>query len=310
MASCTASITACKATSDTVRSEHATLVVPIETGRFAAARRGRGRGARCDRPAQVIAVQLQLRKSCSSFLSAICVSIRQPMKMQLARSLLLFGLIIAGCGPSHKGVPVDGLPAGDARAQPSDGQIFEDAPQQAQCGLASCMSQNATCGPIGDGCGARSIVELHLAGDLRRRRHVVHVRRRWRWSVYAAHVRGSGRECGVSDGCGDLTASCGTCPTGETCGARRREHVRDDPRAPDCAATERVHDAEDVDQRHDHGARSRRHRDVGPARSDLRRARLRAERRAVRRATACPVRGRRVVRLVQLARHRGHRSSA
>ena len=85
---------------------------------------------------------------------------------------------------------------------------------------------------------------------------------------------------------------------------RRRERVRRRGVHRVVRATERVHEpAAHDDHRHGHDAGSRRHRDVGHARSDLRRARLRAERQ--RRSAALRrhrVRAGRRVRFVRVAR--------
>ncbi|MEO6774834.1 MAG: hypothetical protein ABI467_17800 [Kofleriaceae bacterium] len=144
------------------------------------------------------------------------------MTTKLARSLLVVGLMIAGCGPTHKAAPADGLAAADAFVPPSDGTVFEDAAGSAVCGLTSCAAQNAGCGPIGDGCGGQldcgSCTTPETCGG--------------GGTLFTCGGTGSGGACTprtcaqagatcgqVSDGCGGLTASCGTCGSGETCGA-------------------------------------------------------------------------------------------
>lgn len=86
------------------------------------------------------------------------------------------------------------------------------------CGLVTCASAGATCGPIGDGCGdaidcGTCLNEQICGGD----------GTRFTCGTGSACVRRTcaeaGATCGrVSDGCGSLTASCGTCPSGEECG--------------------------------------------------------------------------------------------
>ncbi|CAN5216527.1 hypothetical protein BH11MYX1_BH11MYX1_28510 [soil metagenome] len=137
--------------------------------------------------------------------------------MTTARSLVLFLIVSAGCGPTHNGAPSDGLVATDTHA-PSDVNGGS-----AVCGLTSCTSESAMCGPIGDGCGGSldcgSCTTPETCGG-----GGVH---------FACGGTGSGSTsctprtcaqagavCGqVADGCGGLTASCGTCASGEICGA-------------------------------------------------------------------------------------------
>lgn len=120
-------------------------------------------------------------------------------------------LATVGCG-SNKGTPTDGqvvdTPAPDVDASPG-------------CGLVTCASQNATCGPIGDGCGGvidcGSCTAPETCGG--------------GGTLFTCGGSGgggtctprtcaqAGASCGVvSDGCGGLTANCGSCPTGQTCG--------------------------------------------------------------------------------------------
>lgn len=92
----------------------------------------------------------------------------------------------------------------------------------APCGLVTCESEHATCGPVGDGCGL--VVQCgactapdFCGGD---------------GSAFGCGGgSGSGAcvprtcaaasaTCGtVADGCGGVTASCGACGSGEVCGA-------------------------------------------------------------------------------------------
>ena len=212
------------ATSRPARSDPNTLHSSCQSKRrqFAALDRDRGRAAQCrshrtgDRDSPLTAQKLS-----ELFFARFCVSIRQPMKMQLARSLLFFGLIIAGCGPSHKGAPVDGLPAGDAQVL-GDGQIFDNAPPAATCGLTSCVARTRRAVRSATAAATRS-----LRSRARRRISAAATAPRSRAAAAPAAARasprtcaGAGADCGkIADGCGGLTASCGTCPTGEVCGA-------------------------------------------------------------------------------------------
>lgn len=88
----------------------------------------------------------------------------------------------------------------------------------------TCASQNATCGPIGDGCGGTIDCGTCNPPDTCGGGGTL-------FTCGSGGGSGSGsctpRTCGqagatcgvVSDGCGSVTASCGTCPTGEICGA-------------------------------------------------------------------------------------------
>lgn len=92
------------------------------------------------------------------------------------------------------------------------------------CGLVTCESANASCGPIGDGCGLT--VQCGDCGD--------------------SEICGGsgtsftcapnpcvprtcadvGANCGrIADGCGGLTANCGTCEDGEACGVGATANV-------------------------------------------------------------------------------------
>ena len=95
----------------------------------------------------------------------------------------------------------------------------------AGCGLVTCASQHATCGPIGDGCGG--VIDCGTCtppdtcgggGTL------------FQCGSGGGSGSGSGTctprtcaqagaQCGVvADGCGGVTADCGTCPSGQICG--------------------------------------------------------------------------------------------
>src|ERR1700690_1079171 len=97
---------------------------------------------------------------------------------------------------------------------PGGGDAGVDA---APCTLVTCASANATCGPVGDGCGnaidcGSCTAPDFCGGD----------------GTYfqcgdttPCVPKGCGTaNCGViADGCGGVTASCGTCPSNELCGA-------------------------------------------------------------------------------------------
>jgi hypothetical protein len=131
--------------------------------------------------------------------------------LQLAGACLIF--VVAACG-DHNGSTVDANGGSDTTSEP-------DAQQG--CGLVTCASAGASCGPVGDGCGG--VIDCGTcnapetcggAGTL----------------FTCGDGGGSGTSCTprsctdaaancgvVADGCGGLTPSCGTCPTGEACGA-------------------------------------------------------------------------------------------
>lgn len=95
------------------------------------------------------------------------------------------------------------------------------APDGGSCVPQTCASQNITCGPAGDGCGnliatCGSCPEGQVCGGS---------------APGQCGIPDGGEECtpetcasqGIScgpagDGCGNLIASCGTCPSGQTCG--------------------------------------------------------------------------------------------
>ena len=89
------------------------------------------------------------------------------------------------------------------------------------CTLLTCASQNATCGPVGDGCvgvidcGACTAPdfcggdgELFTCGG-----------GSGSGACVPTTCAAAGAQCGsIADGCGGITADCGTCPTGQVCG--------------------------------------------------------------------------------------------
>jgi hypothetical protein len=86
------------------------------------------------------------------------------------------------------------------------------------CGLNTCASQGATCGPIGDGCGGMldcggcPMGQSCGAGGVNFQCGAVS-------GCMPRKCADVGAECGpIGDNCGGLIATCGTCPTGSVCG--------------------------------------------------------------------------------------------
>ncbi len=147
------------------------------------------------------------------------------MKNASTRWLLLVVIGFA-CGGHNNGNGTDG--GGDDVDAPSG---TGDAPTDANgCGLTTCASQNATCGPIGDGCGGILQCGSCPTGETCGGGGV-------NFQCGGSGGSGSGvcspqdcadvgANCGiVSDGCGGVTASCGTCPSGQTCGGGSAANV-------------------------------------------------------------------------------------
>lgn len=124
------------------------------------------------------------------------------------RTCVVLVMVMVACS-SHDNFPIS-TPGGQVDAG-------VDAPP---CNLVTCASANASCGPVGDGCGnsldcGACTAPDFCGGDGTR--------------FECGGGTGSGacvpRACGVAncgviaDGCGELTASCGTCSSGELCGA-------------------------------------------------------------------------------------------
>jgi hypothetical protein len=128
------------------------------------------------------------------------------------RVCIVVGVVLAACG-GHNNNP--GTPP------PSDGGGGADTPDANQgCGLVTCATAGAMCGPIGDGCGG--VIDcgtctppetcggggqLFTCGG------------GGPGSCTPRTCADAGAECGVvADGCGGVTTDCGNCPSGETCG--------------------------------------------------------------------------------------------
>jgi hypothetical protein len=116
-------------------------------------------------------------------------------------------VLVAACG-GHNDFPV---------ATPADASV--DA---GLCTLTTCATYNASCGPIGDGCGNEldcggctapdfcggDGIQFQCGGGT------------GSGACVAKTCGDAGANCGViADGCGSLSASCGTCASGQLCGA-------------------------------------------------------------------------------------------
>jgi len=136
------------------------------------------------------------------------------MTVPAARSFFLLASVLAlsACGSKSGNKP-------DAQASGGD----DSAVSTPGCGLVTCASQGATCGPVGDGCGG--VIDcgtctapetcggagtLFTCGD----------GGGGGGSCTPRSCTMAGADCGVvADGCGGLTPSCGSCPMGQACGA-------------------------------------------------------------------------------------------
>ena len=118
---------------------------------------------------------------------------------------------LAACGGHHGNSTSDGsTTSGDGSTDASAG-----------CGLATCASQNATCGLVGDGCGGTLDCGSCTAPDTCGGGGVLFTCGGGSGSAACTPRTCSqtGAQCGVvADGCGGLTADCGTCPSGQVCG--------------------------------------------------------------------------------------------
>jgi len=118
--------------------------------------------------------------------------------------------LLAACG--HK--------TGDAPpmdAPPSQQQPDASTP----CGLVTCASMNATCGPIGDGCGGVIECGQCATPDTCGGGGTLFTCGGGMQTMCTPRTcADAGATCGVvADGCGGVTANCGTCTNGEICGA-------------------------------------------------------------------------------------------
>ena len=128
--------------------------------------------------------------------------------------------VVVGCGGHNNGTGNRDA-GGDANSGFPDASIEHDAGSGSGCGLITCQSAGAQCGPIGDGCGGiiqcgscptgqtcgGSGVEFQCGTE------------EGSGSCTPRTCAEAGADCGiVSDGCGGVTANCGTCGSGTTCG--------------------------------------------------------------------------------------------
>ncbi len=121
-------------------------------------------------------------------------------------------IALAGCGGHH------GNNGGDASGT-TDGSNTGSA----GCGLNTCASQNASCGPIGDGCGGTLDCGSCTAPETCGGGGTLFTCGGGSGGSAACTPRtcaDAGAQCGVvADGCGNVTPDCGTCPQGQVCGA-------------------------------------------------------------------------------------------
>ncbi|MEP6859621.1 MAG: hypothetical protein ABJE66_03320 [Deltaproteobacteria bacterium] len=126
------------------------------------------------------------------------------------RRLCLALIVLVAC-KSHDDFPIS-TPGGAGDAGIDAGP----------CGLVTCASANATCGPVGDGCGNSIDCGACTSPDFCGGDGTPFACGGGTGSgaCIARTCAAAGADCGkIADGCGGLTASCGTCPTGEVCGA-------------------------------------------------------------------------------------------
>lgn len=136
------------------------------------------------------------------------------MRRYGVRYTILLALALAACGHKNGTSGDAGGGGGGDSATDSNG---------AGCGLTTCQSQGATCGPIGDGCGG--VLDCGTCpnpGDTCGGGGQLFTCGNGGGSGSGActpHGCGTAN-CGVvADGCGGVTASCGTCSGGQVCGA-------------------------------------------------------------------------------------------
>jgi len=120
--------------------------------------------------------------------------------------LFIASVVVVGCG-------------GRGGASPPDGDHGPPDGAGSGCGLQTCASQNATCGPIGDGCGGVIDCGTCAAPDTCGGGGTLFSCGNGGPSCTPRTCADAGATCGkVSDGCGGLTADCGDCSMGQTCG--------------------------------------------------------------------------------------------
>jgi hypothetical protein len=151
----------------------------------------------------------------------------QKMINKSPRWVFVVAVVGFGCGGHNNG---NGNADSNTGPQDAPAVTGDAAPDANGCGLVTCASQNAQCGPIGDGCGGTINCGTCPAGETCGGGGVNF--------QCGSGGEGSGSACTlltcadygancgvVSDGCGGVTASCGTCGSGETCGAAGSANV-------------------------------------------------------------------------------------
>ena len=123
----------------------------------------------------------------------------------------VFVVVAAGCG--HKQDQSSGAPSDAATTTDS-------SDPDAGCGLVTCASQHATCGLIGDGCGGTIDCGMCTAPQTCGGGGTLFTCGGDSTTVCTKRTCAqAGANCGVvADGCGGVTASCGTCAGNEICG--------------------------------------------------------------------------------------------
>ncbi|HEY1549357.1 MAG TPA: hypothetical protein VGG28_16135 [Kofleriaceae bacterium] len=142
------------------------------------------------------------------------------MNIKSTRGFLVAAVVAFGCGGHNNG---NGNVDGNGEPQDAPATIGDAAPDANGCGLVTCQSAGAMCGPIGDGCG--NIIQCGSCptgescggGGVNFQCGSGGTGSGSACSLLTCADYGA--DCGiVSDGCGGVTASCGTCPSGQTCG--------------------------------------------------------------------------------------------
>ncbi len=125
-------------------------------------------------------------------------------------NLLLAVFVLAiGCGNSGG----NGVPDAGPRDASTAGDAFLG------CGLVTCESQGATCGPIGDGCGGKLLCGGCTGDDTCGGGGQLFTCGNGGATCTPRTCADVGAVCGVvADGCGGLTPDCGGCQPGDVCG--------------------------------------------------------------------------------------------
>jgi hypothetical protein len=123
------------------------------------------------------------------------------------RFLITCLLVAVGCGKTNN----------DNAATQPDATVEPDAFEG--CGVATCASQGATCGKVGDGCGGTLECGSCSGDDTCGGGGTYFQCGHGGPACTPRSCTNAGAECGVvSDGCGGVTEDCGTCPGNDVCG--------------------------------------------------------------------------------------------